>query len=121
MSKALTAILLAALAGSLLAAPEIFSLTLRSGSSLPRYNGEMVRAYYSLNNPDDTPADVTVQITPDGAGGGAIFYRTLTLPPHSTINGSIPIVYASASRYIIVAAHFDNLEPLHLPTDSAYC
>ena len=100
MKKALFLLLFVAFAATAPAAPEITSLTLRSGSALPRYNGEIVRANYSINNPDDTAADLSVQIFPDGASGGAFYYRDLILPPHSSINGFIPIVFSSASRYL---------------------
>ena len=100
MNKVLTATLIALLAGALLATPTIESVSLRSGTTLPRYNGEIVRAYYSVSNPDDTAADLTVQVVPDGNSGGAFYYRRLTLPPHTAINGFFPVVFASAPRYI---------------------
>ena len=56
MSKVLTAFFLTTLTGMLLAAPVINSLSLRSGTNLPRYNSEVVRAIYDLANPDDTAA-----------------------------------------------------------------
>ena len=99
MNKVLTAFFITALAGALLATPTISSLSLRSGTNLPRYNGEIVRAVYSVNNPDDTPADLTVQVVPDGASGGALYYRRLTLPPHSAIQGFIPVVFSTSNSY----------------------
>ena len=100
MNKVLTIILLLVLGGTLLATPVINSLSLRSGMNLPRYNGEVVRALYSVDNPDDTAADLTVQVVPDGGSGGAFYYRSFTLPPHSSIQGFFPIVFSSSTNYI---------------------
>ena len=108
MKKILFLLLFVAFYVTALATPEIFNLTLRSGSGLPRYNFELVRAYYSIKNPDDAPAELSIQILPDGTSGGAFYYRKLTLPPHSTINGFIPMVFTGAPRYLYKLIH-------HLP------
>ncbi len=99
MKNALTALFFIMLAGSLLATPTISSLSLRSGSNMPRYNGEFVRAIYSVDNPDDTPADLTVQVVPDGASGGVFYYRSFTLPPHCKIQGFFPVVFSPTNSY----------------------
>ena len=99
MSKVLTAFFLTTLTGMLLAAPVINSLSLRSGTNLPRYNSEVVRAIYDVANPDDTAADLTVQIVPEGSSGGALYYRSFTLPPHASITGFIPVTFSATGKY----------------------
>ena len=83
MKKLIVALLSLAFAFGLTAAPSIISFSLRSGTNLPRINGEIVRGNYSLVNPDDTPYDLTVQVIPEGGSGGAFYYRRILLPPHS--------------------------------------
>ena len=52
-----------------------------------------------MENPDDTAAELTVQIVPEGSSGGALYYRSFTLPPHSSINGFIPVTFSSTGKY----------------------
>ncbi|MBO4619847.1 MAG: hypothetical protein J5654_07020 [Victivallales bacterium] len=116
MSKVLTAIFLTALTGMLLAAPVINSLSLRSGTNLPRYNSEIVRAIYDVGNPDDTAAELTVQIVPEGSSGGALYYRSFTLPPHSSITGFIPVTFSSTGKYnyrLIQHSPSGDIEVMH--------
>ena len=62
--------------------------------------GQMGLEIYDVANPDDTAADLTVQIVPEGSSGGALYYRSFTLPPHASITGFIPVTFsATADRH----------------------
>ncbi|MDD4098843.1 MAG: hypothetical protein PHC30_08740 [Lentisphaeria bacterium] len=90
---------LLAIASPAIAAPRLAAVSLRQGNSQLKFSRSAARLCWGIENPDPSPADVTLQIKPDSGHGDAIYSRELTIPPRSFLEGSYLVVINDTTRF----------------------
>jgi hypothetical protein len=83
------------------AAPSITAVALVQGTSMVRNFNSAATLTWTIRNPDPTPAELTLQLEPEGSHGGAIYTQQITMGPKSTLNGRSPVVISDSERYLV--------------------
>lgn len=93
------------LTGTVYAAPRLHSASLTQGSGMARSNNCPAVLNWNIENPDNSSAEISLQLEPDGGTSTAIYTKRVILPAQTSLSGSSAVFIDTAERYIVSLIH----------------